>query len=187
MMCLRFVLFLSYFKIQLKPGTAGSGVAGIVRVYNNNQWGTVCNDYWGMNDAKVACRQLGFTKAVGYWNYGRGSGKVWLNYMDCKGTETSLHSCSHNAWGKVWAKCNSHTWDAGVVCSGYKGQLFYFKADRAHKGLMSHQISFCFTLNKTKKTLIFFNARFLRQNVVRKKNDKVQIMLFFSAPFWWNS
>ncbi|KAK3755455.1 hypothetical protein QZH41_007872, partial [Actinostola sp. cb2023] len=37
-----------------------------------------------MNDAKVACRQLGFTKALGPMYYGgRESGKVWLTYMRC--------------------------------------------------------------------------------------------------------
>ncbi|KAK3755458.1 hypothetical protein QZH41_020511 [Actinostola sp. cb2023] len=54
------------------------------------QWGTVCHDGFGMNDAKVACRQLGFTKVVGYWAYGRGSGKVWLDTMGCSGSESSL-------------------------------------------------------------------------------------------------
>jgi len=49
----------------------------------------------------VACRQLGFTKALGPMYYGQGSGKVWLDNMDCKGTETSLYSCSHDGWGKV--------------------------------------------------------------------------------------
>ncbi|KAK3755957.1 hypothetical protein QZH41_010897 [Actinostola sp. cb2023] len=105
--------------IQLEPGATGSGVAGIVRVYHNGQWGTVCHRGWDMNDAKVACRQLGFTKAVGYWYYGRGSGKLWLNNMQCSGSETSLHRCTHNGWGNVYSYCNSHTRDVGVVCSSW--------------------------------------------------------------------
>jgi len=110
------VFLLDAQDIQLEPGTVGSGVAGIVRVYHNNQWGTVCDGGWDMNDAKVACRQLGFTKAVGYWYNGRGSGKVWLNSMACKGTETSLDSCSHGGWGNHGSSCNSHNYDVGVFC-----------------------------------------------------------------------
>ncbi|KAK3750209.1 hypothetical protein QZH41_010161 [Actinostola sp. cb2023] len=71
-------------------------VADIVRVYHTGQWRTVCHDDFDMRDTKVACRQLGFIKAVGYWYLGRGSGKVWLAYMRCTGTETSLQRCSHN-------------------------------------------------------------------------------------------
>ncbi|KAK3747956.1 hypothetical protein QZH41_019191 [Actinostola sp. cb2023] len=78
--------------IQLEPGTTGLAIAGIVRVYHNGQWGTVCHHNFGMNDAKVACRQLGFTKALGPMHNGRGSGKVWLYNMQCSGSETSLHS-----------------------------------------------------------------------------------------------
>jgi hypothetical protein len=93
--------------IPLQPDTTGSGVSGIVQVYHSGQWGTVCHYYgnWDMNDAKVACRQLGFTTALGAWYYGRGTGKVWLNNMYCAGTETSLENCPHGSWGVVDSYC----------------------------------------------------------------------------------
>ena len=40
-----------------------SSTQGRVEICNNNIWGTVCNDLWGVADAQVTCRQLGFESA----------------------------------------------------------------------------------------------------------------------------
>ena len=45
--------------IRLVGGT--SELEGRVEFCNNNVWGTVCDDAWGVNDATVVCRQLGFS------------------------------------------------------------------------------------------------------------------------------
>ena len=45
--------------IRLVGGTLPN--EGRVEVCLNNRWGTVCDDAWGVVDASVACRQLGYS------------------------------------------------------------------------------------------------------------------------------
>ena len=98
----------------------GSGPhEGRVEVHHNGVWGTVCDDGWEIEDARVVCRELGFpgatTSHVGAF-FGQGNGTIWLDDVRCRGAETSLSSCSHRSWGSL-GSC-SHSEDAGVVCEG---------------------------------------------------------------------
>ena len=97
----------------------GSQNDGRVEVYYNGTWGTVCDDNWDKNDARVVCRQLGFEDAERTYTFGWGSGQIWLDDVDCAGDESSLFSCRH---GGVGVHDCTHGEDAGVHCRGPQGE-----------------------------------------------------------------
>ena len=90
---------------------------GRVEIFKYGKWGTVCDDYWDMNDARVVCRQLGFpvtVSAPGSARFGTASGQIWLDDVRCSGSESSIADCQHRGWGRH--NCN-HNKDASVICS----------------------------------------------------------------------
>ena len=100
----------------------GSGPhEGRVEVHHNGVWGTVCDDGWDIEDARVVCRELGFpgaTTSHGGAFFGQGKGTIWLDGVRCRGTEISLRNCPYRSWGSL--RSCSHKDDAGVVCEGNK-------------------------------------------------------------------
>ncbi|XP_076860602.1 antigen WC1.1-like [Brachyhypopomus gauderio] len=95
----------------------GNRCVGRVEVLHDGQWGTVCDDNWDMTDAAVVCRELDCGRAVyvAYAaHYGPGSGKIWMDDVDCSGSESTLKNCGSGGWGI--SDCD-HREDAGVRCS----------------------------------------------------------------------
>lgn len=94
-----------------------SHCAGRVEVLYDHEWGTVCDDGWDQKDATVVCRQLNCGKAVSTQgaNFGRGSDRIWLDDVNCTGTEATLSECRARSWGDH--NCH-HGEDVSVVCSG---------------------------------------------------------------------
>ena len=111
---------------------------GRVEIFYDGRWGTVCDDNWYIDDANVVCRELGFVRALsapGFSTFGTGTGQVgggcwrvwpgchvirhalpqiWLDEVNCAGSEASIFQCPHGGWGVH--NC-AHSEDASVMCT----------------------------------------------------------------------
>ena len=89
--------------IRLINGTGPYEGRVEVHTLPDGEWGTVCDDFWDVNDAQVVCRQLGYSVdgaisyvRVGIPPFGAGSGLIRLDNVECNGNESSLFECSRN-------------------------------------------------------------------------------------------
>ena len=112
------------FPLALVNGNAPS--EGRLLVLINGTFGTVCDDYFGFEEAQVACRQLNYASAVGVASFGEfGAGEdsepIYLDDVTCTGSESYLHECdystSHNCY---------HFEDVGIVCTSKQPVEFPF-------------------------------------------------------------
>ncbi|XP_028657376.1 lysyl oxidase homolog 3B isoform X6 [Erpetoichthys calabaricus] len=89
---------------------------GRIEVFYNDEWGTICDDDFSMENAFVLCRHLGFVSATGWAHsakYGKGTGKIWLDNVQCSGSEKHIGDCKSRGWGN--SDC-THDEDAGIIC-----------------------------------------------------------------------
>ncbi len=92
--------------------SGGAGATGRLEILHEGEWGTICDDSFSNIEAGVACRQLGYSAGVFMGGAG-GSGQIWLDDVNCGGSESALIQCSNNGWGIH--NC-SHSEDVWVTC-----------------------------------------------------------------------
>ena len=118
---------------------AGAGKWGRLEVWRDGEWGTVCANGFDDNDARVVCRTLGFSGGEKYsssmsyyamWAFDpnreasepelgvAGSGRIWLNAVDCSGSEASFFDCPKVANPANWGKHGcAHGNDVFMKCT----------------------------------------------------------------------
>jgi hypothetical protein len=100
--------------LRLRGGS--NSFEGRIEFFHEGEWGTLCDDWWDINDATVLCHQLGYSGAVyarGNAYFGEGSGPIWLGNVQCDGTETEIEQCAFTKWE---SKFCDHSEDAGLTC-----------------------------------------------------------------------
>ena len=66
-----------------------------------------------MNDAHVTCRMMDLIGARSVKKFGPGSGRIWLDDLECNGNETNLFNCTSS---EIGVHDCAHSEDIGVVC-----------------------------------------------------------------------
>ncbi|NWT65411.1 MARCO protein, partial [Prunella himalayana] len=92
----------------------GGDRRGRVEIFHKGSWGTICDDGWSSREAGVVCRMLGFSRALAFFTAPPGTGQIWLDDVNCTGSEVSIMDCRKRNWGEN--NC-SHNEDVGVECA----------------------------------------------------------------------
>ena len=103
--------------IRLVDGDSDS--EGRLEVYHNELWGTVCDDFFDLDSARVACRQLGFTDVLSWessFGYADANGPIGIHSVQCDGDEESLLNCSFR--DDLDTYLCFHFEDVRISCSG---------------------------------------------------------------------
>ena len=109
----------------------GNGISsseGYIEAYNSTSgiWGILCDQSFGIIDAHVVCKMLGFTTAIEALSnsaaedlYGNppSSSNFVLDNLDCSGSEKSVFACPLT--GELSGTCEASQ-IAGVKCSESK-------------------------------------------------------------------
>ena len=103
------------FPLALTDGYAPG--EGRLLVLINGTFGTVCNDYFGFEEAQVACRQLSYATAARVASFrefgiGEDSEPIYLDDVICTGSESYLHECDYSTSHDCY-----HSEDVGIVCT----------------------------------------------------------------------
>ena len=99
---------------------------GIVEIFYNNTWGTVCDDvYRPYSNAFVLCKQLGYvsyTSSNSYISSSESIKPVWLKNLTCnRDIHHDISSCSFDGWG---VSCSRGVWSLSCDPGFWRGIRF---------------------------------------------------------------
>ena len=109
------------FPVRLVGGP--HNCSGRVEIYFRGRWGTVCENWWSLNDAMVVARELGCGRVLSAPRgayFGQGTGDILLEWVHCSGSESKLSQCSRSGMGMT--NC-AHNQDAGILTEGKYKQM----------------------------------------------------------------
>ena len=91
---------------------------GVVEVFYNDTWGSICDDLVTKATADIICRMLDYPRAKECHCCGRlgrlpAETPIWVDQLDCMGPENSIFACNRSEFGEHDCK---HYEDVGVVC-----------------------------------------------------------------------
>ena len=82
--------------VHVRLNGADIEYGGRVEVFHQGMWGRICRNEWGIDDAKVVCRQLGFNDALAEFIGSEVKGEdipVLMSKVSCTGVESNLALC----------------------------------------------------------------------------------------------
>ncbi|XP_049832899.1 serine protease svh-1-like isoform X1 [Schistocerca gregaria] len=104
-------------KIRLAGGNLSN--EGRVEMKVFGKWGVICDDQFGIEEATVICKELGFSLGAidvrlhSFFGKSNMNGTFLMDELQCTGNESSLTECYFNGWGVH--DCGPEE-EAGVVC-----------------------------------------------------------------------
>ena len=101
--------------VILVGGSAPS--EGSVRICHDNEFRSVCDDFFTHRSSGVVCRQLGYPTGIAtqrsHFVGDTGAVNYWLDDVDCRGLEANLGDCYHPGWGLHNCGASERV---GVIC-----------------------------------------------------------------------
>ncbi|XP_012537284.2 uncharacterized protein LOC105837243 isoform X2 [Monomorium pharaonis] len=93
------------FDYGIRLAGANNSFEGRIEVKILGHWGQVCDDGFGMINADVICKELGFdlgaleVRPGGFYGNLDPPTRFMVDQLKCRGDETTLRECDFNGWG----------------------------------------------------------------------------------------